>query len=108
MRLTTIKNVPSGQYLLTLVTKEYGDGDCWSKTLVVPRGFIIREIRRAKAKGLSARSALDVSNWWHLPDGLLTVYHYGGPGCSFAHPATLAGRGLKRYRLVYQRGGYDV
>lgn len=84
-----------------LVVHHYGDGDEWSRYLILDRSECLQIYHAARKAGASRWDALVEATcpFW--------TETYRGPGRFFSsRPYTV--RNGRRWRVVYQRGGLDV
>lgn len=94
----TIQQYPDG---IRAVTVDY-DGECWHRHVIVPREYLLAQVRRLRANGWRFCNI----NLWDILPPLYSAAGYGGPGRAFAdEPWT---RKNRRYYVISQRGGLDI
>lgn len=85
-----------------------GDGESWSRFVIIPRRLMLNEIRKLRQRGSRI-----IGNWdfWELlPEGaseLLRSERYSGPGCSFVRAPTKYNANRK-FVVIHQGGGLDI
>lgn len=85
-----------------------GNGEWWSRYIIIPRRLMLNEIRKLRAKGCTIVGSW---NFWELlPEGaseLIGYEHYSGPGASFTR-APHRIRSSRKFIVIHQGGGLDI
>jgi hypothetical protein len=86
----------------------HGDYESWSIYTIVPRAYLLRELRKLKRQGLSIRSVGGILGL--LPQvgpAAPRCYGYGGPGQAFNRETCIWCRG-RRFHVFFTSGGLDI